>query len=370
MKILVIEDDLPIRQTLGDLLEINGHTVFQAASGGEALLMATDRPDFIFCDIGLPDIDGYEVIRRLRSEPGTRDTPFVYLTARADRENQRRGMALGADDYITKPFTEREILDAVEARTRRLRPLKHRIEALLEDHHREVSAHWAHELLTPLSAVIGGLEMLELEAGTLEPAQFRELVSIIRDGAERQLRLARKLIRHFEMERYAEKGGIEPAGRCDAPSAIRAAAKRAEFDPHWIGRVTVECDPGFVALGDALFADVVYELIENALRFSPPRSPVTVCGRTTPVGFSVEVTDTGPGLSAEAAAQVAAFRQFNRRSTEQQGLGLGLSIVKTAAALCNGALNLENLPDGKGLRATFITPLAPNDDPKPAALQS
>mgnify|MGYP003829407097 CR=1 FL=1 len=130
--------------------------------------------------------------------------------------HQRRGMALGADDYITKPFTMKEILDAIAARVVRQRTLQERVESLMDERKREVSADWSHELMTPLHGVLGGLELIECEGGSLKPAELKELLGLIREGAERQQRLSLKLVRHFELQRV--RNGYRPGGvfRCEA----------------------------------------------------------------------------------------------------------------------------------------------------------
>jgi CheY-like chemotaxis protein len=133
MKILIIEDELEIRETLRDLLELNGHTVLVAIDGPMGVNLAAEQPDLILCDIGMPGMNGYQVITAIKALPAGQDIPFVFLTAWADREHQRQGMTLGADDYITKPFTQSDILDAIAARMQRLRPLRERILALLAD---------------------------------------------------------------------------------------------------------------------------------------------------------------------------------------------------------------------------------------------
>ena len=101
MKILIIEDEAEIRETLQDLLELNGHTVTVAADGEEGIKRAQELPELILCDIGMPGLNGHQVITAVRELPQCRDIPFIFLTARADRMDQRQGMALGADDYIT-----------------------------------------------------------------------------------------------------------------------------------------------------------------------------------------------------------------------------------------------------------------------------
>jgi len=101
----------------------------------------------------------------------------------------------------------------------------------------------------------------------------------------------------------------------------------------------------------------VGELAENAFRFSPAGSPVIVTGRLIAGQYRIEVTDRGPGMPLEERTSIAAFRQFGRAKHEQQGLGLGLAIVRNIALLHGGSLTLEPGPDGIGLRAILELPL-------------
>lgn len=361
MRILAIEDDPGIRATLQDLLELHGHAVATAADGPAGLVRAQEQPELILCDIGLPGMDGFQVLAALQQAEATRDIPFIFLTARAERTDQRQGMALGADDYITKPFTEREILDAIEARVRRQAPLRARVASLLGDREREINAAWSHELLTPLNGVLGALELIEAEAGNLPPEELRELLGLIRAGAERQQHLARKLILHFELEQRKRN----PQGRsaddvCSLAEAVQAGVAQAVRSASGPSRadVQVRAADALVPLRSAYLTAAVAELVENACRFSPPGQPVQVTTAAHARGCTVTVTDAGPGMSEQQRHSVAPFAQFDRRKTEQQGLGLGLGIVRSVADLAGGRLVLDAPAAGTGLQARLELPTA------------
>jgi class 3 adenylate cyclase len=116
-KILIIEDDAGIRRSLGLSLKTEGYAVVEAPNGRVGLeLAAAEAPALIICDINMPEMDGYEVVTALRRNSALASIPFVFLTARGERAEIRRGMNLGADDYLTKPFTREELLDAVKVR--------------------------------------------------------------------------------------------------------------------------------------------------------------------------------------------------------------------------------------------------------------
>ncbi len=118
--ILVVEDDETIRTNLIQLLSFEGYKAEGAADGDEGLQIAVkNRPDLIICDVAMPKMDGFQVLESLRQEPDISEVPFLFLTARSSRQDIRHGMTLGADDYITKPFSDSEILDAVSVRLKK-----------------------------------------------------------------------------------------------------------------------------------------------------------------------------------------------------------------------------------------------------------
>jgi two-component system, sensor histidine kinase and response regulator len=115
-QILVIEDDPNILDNIAQILELYDYAVLQASNGRIGLSLAIEKcPDLIMCDIMMPEVDGYEVLSELRVR-GLIDVPFIFLTARAEKSAQLRGMDIGADDYITKPFTLEDLLSVVESR--------------------------------------------------------------------------------------------------------------------------------------------------------------------------------------------------------------------------------------------------------------
>jgi CRP/FNR family cyclic AMP-dependent transcriptional regulator len=118
--ILLIEDNAEIRENMGEILSLASYRVLEAANGLAGVAMAlTEVPDLIVCDIMMPELDGYGVIHLLHKNPTTETIPFIFLTAKAERAEMRKGMELGADDYITKPFSSTELLNAVEGRLKK-----------------------------------------------------------------------------------------------------------------------------------------------------------------------------------------------------------------------------------------------------------
>lgn len=124
-KILLIEDNDDIRENTAEILELSGYQVITAENGKLGVEAAfSEKPDLIICDIMMPVLDGYGVLHMLQKNESSKHTPFIFLTAKTERSDFRKGMEQGADDYITKPFNGTELLNAVESRLKKITLLK------------------------------------------------------------------------------------------------------------------------------------------------------------------------------------------------------------------------------------------------------
>ncbi|HET6993182.1 MAG TPA: response regulator [Bacteroidia bacterium] len=124
-KILLIEDNQGMRENTAEILELAHYKVFTAENGKEGVrLAAVEKPDLIICDIMMPELDGYGVLHMLSKNIETASVPFIFLTAKAEKADHRKGMSMGADDYLTKPFDDMELLSAVEVRLKKSEQMK------------------------------------------------------------------------------------------------------------------------------------------------------------------------------------------------------------------------------------------------------
>lgn len=150
-KILVIEDELYVRENIVDLLEAEDFEVFSTENGILGILWAQENlPDLVICDVMMPEINGHDVLAEMRELPNIELTPFIFLTAMANKDDIRHGMELGADDYLTKPFTRDELLNAISSRL--LKQAK-----LMKQYHEE------HQKAKILEQKIERLEALQVQ---------------------------------------------------------------------------------------------------------------------------------------------------------------------------------------------------------------
>ena len=149
--ILIIEDETPIRELISELLTLEDFEVLEAQNGLEGIELAQNHPpDLIICDVMMPELDGYGVLNYLQQNPVTRVIPFIFLTAKGTRQDQRYGMNLGADDYLIKPFSNEDLLDAIAMRLKKRENHSQRYYEELQASQEKIDYLMAHDSLTGL----------------------------------------------------------------------------------------------------------------------------------------------------------------------------------------------------------------------------
>lgn len=173
-KILVIEDDEAIRENIELLLDAEGYEISVAKNGEEGVKMAlADTPDLIVCDVMMPKMTGHDVIEALRAKPQTALTPFIFLTAKADKRDMRQGMVLGADDYLTKPFARMDLLMAVSSRLERTRLMREFLAAEQSEMRKRLLREIPDSFGNLLNALMCSFDLLVEEQDPVEKERHR-----------------------------------------------------------------------------------------------------------------------------------------------------------------------------------------------------
>lgn len=168
-RILVIEDEQSIRDSLQDILELEGFEVLGVENGlGGIQSVKKFHPDLIICDVMMPGIDGYGVLQTLHQDVETASIPFIFLTARADRSSQRQGMNLGADDYLTKPFTPQELIEALNSRLKKQIAVVHPLTQKINDLTAQLNYQIYHDPLTHLPNQLSLKQSFEILQSTAD----------------------------------------------------------------------------------------------------------------------------------------------------------------------------------------------------------
>lgn len=344
-RILVIEDEPSVLTNILKTLEFENYNAFGAENGISGLTMAKEKfPDLIICDVMMPEMDGYGVIGELRKDPLTAGIPFIFLTAKADRFEQRQGMELGADDYITKPFTRKELLTAINTRLKKQEIIHNKSQEKLDELRTSISRALPHEFRSPLNGILGLSEILIGEYDTIDRKELLELVQEIYNSGQRLHRLIQNTLLYAELE-LAEsnldkikllQGNISSIKDFISHIAItKAKLESREND------LTMEIEDGSACISETNLEKIIEELLDNAFKFSSSGDSVHIITRFDNM-FHLYVIDKGRGMNPLQINGIGAYVQFERRIYEQQGVGLGLVIARRLVEFAGGNFSIES----------------------------
>jgi len=341
--VLVVDDNSSNVQVLGQLLDGAGYNVVPAASGAQAIERAALRkPDLVLLDMIMPNMDGVEVSRRLRELPGLSDLPIIFVTGAAGQDYVAKAFAMGAVDYITKPFVAQELLARVHTHVELKRARDH-LQMMLRERE-EITNVVAHDLKNPLTCIRFSNQML----GRADPARQAELIQEINDCTEEALRFIQRFLTSRADGEYLRQFKNERIDLCAmAAQALRLQAASAEMRGI---RLSLETeDQALPAMADHMGTrNVLQNLLSNAIRYSPEGSEVTVALSATRAGMArCLVMDRGPGIAE--GDQKKLFQRYVRFATARQteySSGLGLAIAKRDIVQMGGHLWYEPRPGG------------------------
>lgn len=353
-KILVIEDETVLRGEMMRWLTFEGYEVTGAEDGIAGVERAIrELPDLIISDITMPRLDGYGVLLEMRANPASAHIPFIFVTARASREDLRQGMALGADDYITKPFSNPELLQAVQARLKKKNAQQSHYElqleqfqkALLQENEKrllkaKLIAMFSHDLDNQISVVLSSITLLRTYADRLDEKRRLEKLIAIEAAAYRLQQMREDMLLIAEMETGHLAVEMSPL---DVGHYLQGIIE--EFQIIAGGRHHFHFDSRFntTVMTDArLLRQIAANLISNAIKYSPQGGEVRVLLDHRNGQYSVSVQDYGIGISQSDQGRI--FNAFQRGTNVKSisGTGLGLAIVKQAVDLQGGTIQLES----------------------------
>ncbi len=355
-KILVIEDEQFVRENIVEILEASGYNAVSAPNGAVGVTLALQHlPDIILCDVMMPELDGHGVLQTLRANVLTANTPFIFLTARADTSDLRHGMNLGADDYITKPFRVSELLAAVETRLAKLTTVQDMAEEKLKMLRANISLSLPHEFLTPLSGILGFSELLLSSYDALSREEIMEMLGQLNSSARRIHHLVQNFLLYAKLISLASEHSkirIEHYDAVLSPEHIihDVITSKAHQEAR-VEDVSIEiCDDIPIAISSLYLTKITEEIIDNALKYSRSGTAISVKTTHNEKMYTMEVSNTGRTLTPEQINAIGAYTQFDRQVYEQQGSGLGLSIVKKLMELHDGHFMIQSADERTTVR--------------------
>jgi DNA-binding response OmpR family regulator len=359
-KILIIEDEDDIRDIIIQILTAHNYQVIDTEDGETGIKLAiAHHPDLIICDIMMPGVDGYEVLKQLHNDPSTQMIPFMFLTAKAAKEDMRQGMELGADDYLTKPFTGSELLGAVKVRLEKKVTWHQESEKKLDDLRKNLTRSLPHELLTPLNGILGFAKLLGDHAAEITPGEIKEMSEMIETSAWRLHRTIQNFLLHAQLEILTHEPeklqGLLLGETGSTRFILQTLAQKKSQEFKRTEDLSLDLEDSSLPVAENWFNKIVKELIDNAFKFSQVGSIVEIKSSVNSAEFILEICDRGRGMTPQQIANVGAYVQFDRQFYEQQGSGLGLVITKKLIEFYGGRLQIESDP-GKETKVRAIFP--------------
>lgn len=359
-KVLVIDDTPEIRMIIEETLNMFGFETILAEDGESGIAAARlHTPDLIICDVNMPKLDGFGTLAQLRNDETTASIPFMFLSGAVERPSVRRGMEMGADDYITKPFTPSELLAAVNARLEKVAEMERKSEKKLDELRGKMTLALPHELRTPLNGIMGLASILIDDYQKLKPEQVLESARYIHISAERLHRLIENFLAYTQIELMSKdaKSILSTATASFTPVAPIITERAQTVAARWKRETELRLDirPCTIPTISDNFQKVVEELVDNAFKFSEPGTLVRIVSGALGQTFSLNIINTGRGMTPEQITSIAPHVQFERDKYEQQGAGLGLIIAKRLTELNGGTFSVTSTP-GKETRVTVTFP--------------
>jgi signal transduction histidine kinase len=347
--ILVVDDTADNLSLMNGLLK-DDYQVKIAHNGEKALKIALSDapPALILLDIMMPGMDGYEVCRRLKLDPKTRNIPVIFLTARAEAEDERKGLELGAIDYITKPISPPIVMARVK---NHLALLEKNVELEQAKYAAEKAnlaksaflSSMSHELRSPLNAILGFAQLMETDVPPPTSSQEDSIAQILQAGWH-LLKLINEILDLAKIESGHVPMLREPVLlaevmlECQSMIGPQAQQRGIKLT---LPQFDVPC---FVSADRTRLKQVLINLLSNAVKYNLKDGTIEVqYAESTPGRIHISIKDSGAGLSPEHLTQL--FQPFNRLGQEaggEEGTGIGLVLAKRLVELMGGTIGAES----------------------------
>lgn len=360
VRVLLIDDDRNTLATITRALESAGYQVTETGRGETGVELARQlRPDIVLCDLNMPGMDGYAVLRALKHDPRTAVIPFIFLSGVQDHTVIRRGMGLGADDFLTKPFELHELLDTIKARIER----QHQITRKLEDLRVNIALSVPSEFFTPLNTIMG-FSMLVLESlrtgGDVAREDLEDAMTNIHHAGEQLLRIGSNYVLYAQLatEQGPATAPVPPLPADEWVARLSRTTRKVAAQHGRAKDLRNDFAEATLAIKAEHLEKLVSELLDNACKFSRPGQPVSVRGTVCDDAYVLAITDAGRGMTAEEIESLGPMVQLNRLQVMQGGVGLGFAISRALAMRYGGSLSARPNEDGRGLTVEVRLPLS------------
>ncbi|MFO7447956.1 MAG: response regulator [Ignavibacteriaceae bacterium] len=354
--ILIVEDEISLRENIQETLALNNYRILTADNGLTAIeICENELPDLVLSDIMMPGMDGYRMLEEFQKNPRTSSIPFIFLSAKAEETDIRKGMNGGADDYITKPFKVKDLLQAVDARLKK----KKKTEVIISETTNSISKYVPHELRTPLVSILGFTQILIEDNEEITKEELLDYLNKIKIAGAKLHKTIERFLLYSELSLPRK----DVAGTNGYNSVIDEEKTRTfllgyfeEYNRK--SDVSINLENCTLEIPERYFQVILEEIVTNALKFSNTGNKIRVDGTIESGRYKLEVIDFGRGIPEEKIPLIVPLVQNDRNvfGGDGNGLGLGLVIVRKLMKIYKGKFNIES-KDGKFTKVSLTFPV-------------
>ncbi len=363
-RILVIEDDDPVRENIVDLLTAEGYYPIQARDGEEGAHLAWEwLPDLIVCDILLPHLDGYGVLAKLSRDPATATIPFIFLTALGSQDQIRKGMGLGADDYLTKPFNLNDLLKSIEIRLQKNRTLSQQARRVRSESATEQNDRLPRELLPPLNQVLRGAQVLLEQGSRLEPGRLLEIAGQIHQLAGQMIHRTQNQLFLADLEvMISDPASLleyQKAETINAQDVINEIAQAVAFQSQRQADLVLDLGEAHLKMAYDHLLKMMEELLTYAFQVTSSGESVQMTGRQLPKRkvYQLKIGLRDWKLDDEMVERLSSSDLTPQAISGTSQADLGLVIIWRLVDLYRGQIQYIKETSG-GAKITLSLPLA------------
>jgi CheY-like chemotaxis protein len=356
--ILVVDDEPNNFDVIEALLSEYDYELHYAANGKSAIASLTAfQPDLILLDVMMPEMDGIEVCKWIKASELWQTVPIIMVTALSSKTDMANCLNAGADDFISKPINSIELRARVHSMLRikqqydNIQTLSHIqantiniLESTLNELRGTLASRMSHELNTPLNGIIGTISMLKEDIESMDIAEIHEMLGWADESARRLENLTKKFLIYLELEvSPSRQESFKVAHTKFSRDMIESSLKSYVKDFKRSDDLQFDLEEAEIALSDRYLLTILHELVDNAVKFSTAGKMIKISSQVAENMFNLSVKDLGRGMTNEQINRIDAFVQFERKTYEQQGIGLGLRVVKKIVELAGGNFSITSI---------------------------
>ncbi|MBE9222789.1 hybrid sensor histidine kinase/response regulator [Cyanobacterium stanieri LEGE 03274] len=379
--ILVVDDEPDNFDVIETFLTSEEYQLYYCSSGYDAIHWLEDfEPDLILLDVMMPELDGIQVCREIKSRSKWKKIPIIMVTALNSKQDLANCLESGADDFIGKPVNSIEL----KARIKSMLRIKTQYDRLnqfsilqrntinmlarnMDELTGNIATSLSHELNTPLNGIVGALDILtsnfsDDDEFNLDNEEILELLDCAQNSTNRLVDLTKRFLLYLQLAISNSTKKESIAGESIFSLAIiDGITKEIALNLSREQDLVFEIQEATLAINEQYLALIISELVSNALKFSPSNSPITISSHIDNNQLHICIHDLGKGMTAEQISKVGILRQFEREKHQQQGVGIGLNLVRMITQAVEGSMNIDSVY-GKETKVVISLPIMQEEE--------